>query len=97
MVASYKSIRGATCQNDCEYLIIFRHKVRVGASRRSQRRGFEELNVINVIQHEEFNIGSTFESPTYINDIGLLKLEKNVKQGVKNTCQVTFTYLYIHI
>ena len=71
--------------------MIFRYKVRVGASRRSQRRGFEELNVINVIQHEQFNIGSTSENPTFINDIGLLKLERNIKQGVKNTCQVTFT------
>ena len=70
--------------------MIFRYKVRVGASRRSQRRGFEELNVISVIQHEQFNIGSTSQITTYINDIGLLKLEKNIKQGVKNTCQVTF-------
>ena len=92
MVASFYPNFRATCQNDCEYLIIFRYKVRVGASRRSQRSGFEELNVINVIQHEQFNIGSTSpQNPTYINDIGLLKLEKNIKQGVKNTCQVTFT------
>ena len=81
----------ASFQNDCEYLIMFRYKVRVGASRRSQRRGFEELNVINVIQHEQFNIGSAYEDKTFLNDIGLLKLEKNVKQGIKNTCQVTST------
>ena len=91
MVVSYYPNFRATGQNDCEYLITFRHKVRVGASRRSQRSGFEELNVINVIQHDQFNIGSKFGSKTYINDIGLLKLEKNIKQGVKNTCQVTFT------
>ena len=91
MVASYYLNFGATCQNDCEYLIIFRYTVRVGASRRSQRRGFEELNVIYVIQHEQYNIGSTSLMTTYINDIGLLKLERNIKQGVKNTCQVTFT------
>ena len=73
-------------------MITFRYKIRVGASRRSQRRGFEELNVINVIQHEQFNVGSTPQhGSTYVNDIGLLKLEKNVKQGVKNTCYVTFT------
>ena len=68
--------------------------MRVGASRRSQRRGFEELNVIYVIQHEQYNIGSTSLMTTYINDIGLLKLERNVKQGIKNTCQVT-CYVFI--
>ena len=68
--------------------------MRVGASRRSQRRGFEELNVINVIQHDQFNIGSKPQNPTFLNDIGLLKLERNVKQGIKNTCQVT-CYVFI--
>ena len=60
--------------------------MRVGTSRRSQRRGFEELSVMHMIVHERYMPAE------FINDIGLLKLEKNVKQGIKSTRQV-FSYL----
>ena len=63
--------------------------VRVGTSRRSQRRGFEELSVIHMIVHERYRPAE------FINDIGLLKLEKNVKQGIKSTRQA-FSYLIIY-
>ena len=61
-------------------MIISRFKVRVGASRRSQRRGLEELSVIHMLGHERYR------SAEFINDIGLLKLEKSVKQGAKRIC-----------
>ena len=45
-------------------------RVKIGAERRDQRDGFEEIDVAKMIKHEKYE-----PAPEYRNDIGLLKLE----------------------
>ena len=46
-------------------------RVKIGATRRSQLRGFEEIDAAQIIKHEHFE-----PEPSYNNDIGLIILEK---------------------
>jgi hypothetical protein len=49
---------------------MFRLRVKIGAERRDQTKGFKEIDVAKMIMHEKYEPESEFR-----NDIGLLKLK----------------------
>ena len=53
----------------------FRLRVKVGATRRHQKKGFQEIDVARKINHENY----ISEQGTFNNDIALLKLAHPVK------------------
>ena len=50
--------------------------MRIGATRRYQQSGFQDVDVDKVIRHEHY-----FPEPRFYNDIALLKLEKRIRFG----------------
>ena len=50
--------------------MIYRLRVKIGADSRNQTDGFEEIDVIEKIAHENYE-----PEPVFKNDIALLKLE----------------------
>ena len=59
------------------YIFYFiRIKVKIGATRRYQLSGFQEMDVVKIIRHEHYS-----PEPRFYNDIALLKLEKRIKMG----------------
>ena len=51
-------------------------RVKIGASRRSQKKDFQEIDVADIIAHENFE-----KEPSYNNDIALLKLKKPYEEN----------------
>ena len=60
-------------------LMIHRLRVKIGAEKRNQTGGFEEIDVLKKIVHEKYE-----HYPLYKNDIALLKLKHAYKN--KGTC-----------
>ena len=58
--------------------------MKIGATRRYQLSGFQEMDVIKVIRHEHY-----YPEPRFYNDIGLLKLEKRVRIGKLHSINLT--------
>ena len=52
-------------------MIFYSVRVKIGVTRRSQSIGFQEIDAAQIIKHENFEPG-----PSYNNDIGLILLEK---------------------
>ena len=50
--------------------------MKIGATRRYQLSGFQEMDVVKIIRHEHYS-----PEPRFYNDIALLKLEKRIKIG----------------
>ena len=50
--------------------MIYRLRVKIGAETRNQQDGFEEIDVMKNIAHEEYE-----PAPEFKNDIALLKLK----------------------
>ena len=49
---------------------IYRLRVKIGAERRDQKKGYKEIDVAKMIMHEKYE-----PQPEFKNDIGLLKLK----------------------
>ena len=54
-------------------------RVKIGATSRTQKRGFVEIDVSRIIMHERFE-----NLPSYNNDIGMLKLARPVPDQGKS-------------
>ena len=63
-------------------------KVRIGATRRYQQSGFQDVDVVKVIRHEHY-----YPEPRFYNDIALLKLEKRIRIGKLDFQKLTNTVL----
>ena len=57
----------------------YRLRVKIGAERRDQKSGFEEIDVVKMIAHEKYE-----PDPEFKNDIALLKLKHAYNN--KGTC-----------
>ena len=59
--------------------MIYRLRVKIGAEKRDQPDGFEEIDVMKMIPHEKYEA-----APKFKNDIALLKLKHAYNN--KGTC-----------
>ena len=66
-------------------ICIYRLRVKIGAERRDQKKGYKEIDVAKMILHEKYE-----PSPKFKNDIGLLKLKHAYNnKGLKTFLIVT--------